>query len=131
MPRLRIDPALPAPLWSQIEEGMRLLVASGGLGPGAPAPSVRELARTLRVNPATVVRAYQRLIEQGVLESRRGDGTYVSQAPPQPSRLARARGLSEAAERYVSQAALVGASRKEAEAALRAAWGRNRGEERP
>ena len=77
-PHLRVDPAAAAPLWSQIEEGVRRLVASGTLAPGAAVPSVRDLARDLRVNPATVSKAYQRLTDAGVLEVRRGDGTYVS-----------------------------------------------------
>ncbi len=60
MPTLRIDPALPVPLWSQIEDGLRRRIATGALAPGAAMPSVRELAAELRINPATVVRAYQR-----------------------------------------------------------------------
>ena len=78
MPHLRIDPADATPIWSQIEEGLRRLVASGALAPGAAVPSVRDLARDLRINPATVAKAYQRLTEAGVLTVRRGDGTYVA-----------------------------------------------------
>jgi GntR family transcriptional regulator len=57
MAGLRIDPSDATPIWSQIEEGLRRLVASGALGPGAVVPSVRDLARELRVNPATVAKA--------------------------------------------------------------------------
>ena len=48
----------PAPIWRQIEEGVRRLIALGALQPGAPVPSVRDLAKDLRVNPNTVARAY-------------------------------------------------------------------------
>ena len=83
---LHVDSADAAPIWSQIEQGVRRLVASGSLGAGSPMPSVRDLARELRVNPATVSKAYQRLTEAGLLEVRRGDGTYVAAEPPSLSR---------------------------------------------
>ena len=122
MPALRIDPADPAPIWSQIEEGVRRLVASGAWRPDAAVPSVRELAKELRINPATVARAYQRLAEAGVLEVRRGDGTYVASAPPSLSKSRRARELGEAAMRYASLAVTLGVDRDEADTALEAAW---------
>jgi GntR family transcriptional regulator len=119
---LRVDPAAPVPLWSQIEDAMRRLVASGALGPGAGVPSVRDLARDLRVNPATVSKAYQRLADAGVLEVRRGDGTYVATDPPSVSRAERSRTLLESGLRFASVAATLGATRDEAMDALRAAW---------
>jgi GntR family transcriptional regulator len=119
---LRVDPAAAAPLWSQIEEGVRRLVASGTLAAGAVVPSVRDLARDLRVNPATVSKAYQRLTDAGVLEVRRGDGTYVSTTAPALSRGQRSRALREAALGYASVAATFGASRDEALDELRSAW---------
>ena len=73
-----INTADPAPIWKQIEEGMRRLIALGALKPGAAVPSMRDLARDLRVNPNTVARAYQRLTEAGVLAVRRGEGTFVA-----------------------------------------------------
>ena len=78
-----IKPADAAPIWRQIEEGMRRLITVGALVPGAAVPSVRDLARDLRVNPATVSRAYQRLTDAGVLSVKRGDGTYVADEPAQ------------------------------------------------
>ncbi len=119
---LQIDPSDATPIWSQIEEGIRRLVASGALAPGAAVPSVRDLARELTVNPATVARAYQRLAEAGVLTVRRGDGTYVADAPPAMSRSERSRILRDAASRYAGLAATLGASRDEAAEALLAAW---------
>jgi GntR family transcriptional regulator len=119
---LRLEPSDPAPIWSQIEEGVRRLVASGSLKPGGVVPSVRDLARELNVNPATVAKAYQRLTEAGVLTVRRGDGTYVSDAPPAMSRAERARILREAAARYASVAATLGVAQDEAAKALADAW---------
>jgi GntR family transcriptional regulator len=122
MTALRIDPKDPAPIWSQIEEGVRRLVASSALAPGAAIPSVRDLARELNVNPATVAKAYQRLTEAGVLEVRRGDGTYVAQAPPPMSRSERSKILRDAATRYASLASTLGIDEDEAAKALVAAW---------
>ena len=122
MAGLRIDPSDATPIWSQIEEGLRRLVASGALGPGALVPSVRDLARELRVNPATVAKAYQRLSDAGVLSVRRGDGTYVADAPPAMSRSERTRILREAASRYANLASTLGVTQGDAEDALRAAW---------
>src|SRR5258708_21377098 len=81
-PRIRVDPELANPIWSQIEEGVRHLVASGALAPGAALPSVRDLARDQRINPNTVAKAYQRLAEAGGLETRPGEGTVAAERPP-------------------------------------------------
>ena len=119
---LRIDPTDATPIWSQIEEGLRRLVASGALAPGEVVPSVRDLARELRINPATVAKAYQRLTDAGVLTVRRGDGTYVAEKPPAMSKAERARLLREAAVRYASLAATAGVTAEDAVAAVEAAW---------
>lgn len=120
--KLRVDPTLPVPIWSQIENGVRHLVASGALMPGDPLPSVRDLAREQRINPNTVAKAYQRLAEAGVLETRRGEGTFVAEKPPALPAGEKDRVLREAASRYASFASTVGATRPEALAALQTAW---------
>lgn len=119
---LRIDPADPRPIWRQIEESVRHLVASGALAAGASVPSVRDLARDLQVNPATVSKAYQRLTDAGVLTVRRGEGTYVSDAPPDLPATERSRKLQVGALRYASLAATLGASREESREMLEEAW---------
>jgi GntR family transcriptional regulator len=118
---LRIDPRDPVPIWRQIEEGVRRLVASGALRAAGPVPSVRDLAKELQVNPMTVSKAYQRLADAGVLEVRRGEGTFVASAPPSLARGERARTLRQAASRYVAVAMTLGASREEVLEELRGA----------
>ena len=119
---LRVDPSDSTPLWSQIEEGVRRLVASGALAAGKAVPSVRDLARDLSVNPATVAKAYQRLTEAGVLIVKRGEGTFVADSPPPMPRGERHRTLREGATRYASLAVTIGADTGEAAEALKAAW---------
>ena len=109
-----IHAADPAPIWKQIEEGMRRLIALGALKAGAPVPSVRDLARDLRVNPNTVARAYQRLTEGGVLAVRRGEGTFVADQPAQPRKSEKQDMLRDAAMRFVSAAVAAGADLQEA-----------------
>jgi len=121
-PPLRIDPHDARPIWRQIEEGVQHLVARGALVSGAAVPSVRDLARDLQVNPATVFKAYQRLTDAGVLTVRRGEGTFVAEAPPAVSDTLRTDRLREEAMRYASVAVTLGASREEAVAVLDAAW---------
>ncbi len=117
-----INPADPAPIWKQIEEGMRRLIALGALKPGAPVPSMRDLARDLRVNPNTVSRAYQRLTEGGVLAVRRGEGTFVADQPAQPRKSEKHEMLRDAALRYVSAVVATGAELNEAVEAVESAY---------
>ena len=121
-PMLRVNPAEAAPIWRQIEEGVRRLVASGQLRPGQSVPSVRDLARDLRVNPATVSKAYQHLTDAGLLDVRRGEGTFVAEAPPSMRKAERREALREGAERYASLAVTIGASRGDASEELGRAW---------
>jgi GntR family transcriptional regulator len=72
-----IDPRSPTPLYEQIAARVRVAVAAGELRIGDSLPSVRSLARQLRVNPATVVQAYRDLASDGFVEIRHGQGTFV------------------------------------------------------
>lgn len=110
----RVDAKDAVPLWRQIELGMQRLVGSGGLVPGTAVPSVRELAQELGVNPMTVSKAYQKLAEAGVLEVRRGEGTFVPMSPPALARGERLRALREQAARLASVALTLGVSEREA-----------------
>ena len=109
-----INPSDGAPIWRQIEEGMRRMISLGTLAPGAGVPSVRDLAQQLRVNPNTVARAYQRLTDEGVLAVRRGEGTFVSDAPKQMKKSEKTEALRDAAVRYAGTALAVGAALDEA-----------------
>ena len=111
---LRIDPRDAVPIWKQIEDGIRRVIAKGGLLPGAAVPSVRSLAGELLVNPATVAKAYQRLADAGVLVVQRGEGTFVADAPPAITRGERAGLLREAAHRYAGLVVTMGVPAAEA-----------------
>jgi GntR family transcriptional regulator len=69
----------PVPIFEQIKLGLRGQVAKGFLKPGDQVPGIRSMAEKLSVNPNTISRAYRELILEGFLESRRGEGHFVSQ----------------------------------------------------
>lgn len=119
---LDIDPAAAAPIWRQIEDGMRRLVASGRLAADAAVPSVRELAKALRVNPATVSKAYRRLTDAGLLAVRRGEGTFVAELSAAALIELRRRLLADSAEDYVRTATSIGAGQDEALHAVDKSW---------
>jgi GntR family transcriptional regulator len=119
---LEVDTTSAVPIWRQIEEGMRRMVASERLAPGSVVPSVRELAKALRVNPATVSKAYRRLTESGLLTVRRGEGTFVGELEPEELEEQRRLLLIDGATSYVRVAASMGASRDEATRAVRERW---------
>ena len=77
-----IDPRSPVPLWEQIAGRVRVAIAAAELLPGEALPSVRGLARRLRVNPATVAQAYKELAREGFAETRHGAGTFVKEVAP-------------------------------------------------
>jgi len=77
---LSVDPRDPRPVFRQIADEVQRCVAIGVLKPGEPLPAVRTLASELRVNPNTVQHAYRTLEQDGLVEVRRGLGTFVAQA---------------------------------------------------
>ena len=77
---ISVDANDPRPIYIQIIDEMRRALVVGTLAPDDPLPSVRQLAAVLRVNPNTVSQAYRELERHGVVEVRRGQGTYVVQA---------------------------------------------------
>ena len=119
---LEIDPASAVPIWRQIEDGMRRLVVSERLAPDSVVPSVRELARALRVNPATVSKAYRRLTEAGLLTVRRGEGTFVGELASDQLEKERLLLLTDGAASFIRVATSVGASRDEATRAVLESW---------
>jgi len=75
---LRIEKGSSVPISRQIADQIASLCASGGVKPGDRMPSVRELARELAVNQNTVLRVYERLCGEGLLEMRHGQGTFAT-----------------------------------------------------
>jgi GntR family transcriptional regulator len=76
-----IDTRDSTPIYAQIERGLRAAIAAGRLRVGDQLPTVRQLAVELRVNANTVARVYADLEHEGVLETRRGVGSFVSATP--------------------------------------------------
>src|SRR5260221_12551377 len=75
-----IDAKDSTPIYAQLDRGLRAAIASGRLSPGDQLPTVRQLAVDLRINANTVARVYADLERAGVLETRRGVGSFVSAA---------------------------------------------------
>ncbi len=119
---LKINFTDAVPIWKQIEDEMRRLIASEKLLPGHPVPSVRELAKELRINPATVAKAYQSLVDERLLQVKRGDGTYVADELPSISRSERQKHLRQGATRYASVALQFGADLDAATAELESSY---------
>jgi len=67
------------PIFKQIVDGIRLEIATGKLSPGSKLPSYRGLAMQLMINPNTVAKAYAELSSQGLIESKKGLGIFVSE----------------------------------------------------
>ena len=74
---IRIERGSSTPISRQIMEQIRAHCLSGSLKPGDSLPSVRKLAQRLTVNVNTVVRVYERLSSEGLVEMRHGEGTFV------------------------------------------------------
>jgi GntR family transcriptional regulator len=77
-----VDAADPTPIYAQLERSIRSAIATGQLRPGDQLPTVRQLAVDLVVNANTVARVYAELERAGVLETRRGVGTFIGAGDP-------------------------------------------------
>jgi GntR family transcriptional regulator len=78
--QLQISTSDGVPIYQQIVNQVRYLIAAGRLKPGEELPPIRVLAEQLTVNPNTVARAYLELERAGAVTKRHGAGTYVSEA---------------------------------------------------
>jgi GntR family transcriptional regulator len=74
---LQIDSKSGIPIYLQLIEQIKHLVASGKLNEGEQLPTVRQLAVDLEINPNTVAKSYAELERQGIIERRQGIGTFV------------------------------------------------------
>lgn len=78
----------PKPIYEQITNNLRRLIASGGIAPGERLPSVRELATRLTINPNTIQRAYRQLEQEGYIVSLPGKGCFAAEgSAPRQDRL--------------------------------------------
>lgn len=99
------------PIYAQLEQTIRFAIATGKLRVGERLPTVRQLAVDLRVNANTVAKVYAELERAGVLETRRGAGTFVSENHVQAaSRGDQHQRLKDLADRFISEAAAHGFS---------------------
>ena len=80
--RIRVETSSGMPITRQIAAQIRAQCASGKLRPGERLPSVRALAADLAVNQNTILRVYERLTAEGLLQRRHGDGTFVANHVP-------------------------------------------------
>jgi GntR family transcriptional regulator len=108
------------PIFEQIGKNVREQLARGDLRPGDKLPSARDLAATLSVNPNTIVHAYGELEAQGIIEKRRGLGTFIREDAPVETM--RKDMLKEIAETFVDEVRRLGVESDEAMAALKEAW---------
>jgi len=102
--QLRISVQDGAPIYQQIVEQVKYLVAAGRLKPGEDVPPIRVLAEQLRINPNTVARAYLELEREGVVHMRQGFGTTVAAGKPVLPRCEKLRLLAEPADVLLTHA---------------------------
>ena len=114
---LVLDDRSPVPVYVQLAEQVLHALARGTLKNGDRLPAVREVATSLGVNPNTVNRAYSELERDGVLETKRGRGTFVAKGGRGRAKPARGQ-LDELAERYVARARSLGFEREHIGAAV-------------
>ena len=110
-----INPKDPTPIYAQLEQAIRLAIATGQLDIGDRLPTVRQLAVDLRINANTVAKVYGELERQGVVETRRGVGTFVALLQDQEtSNSERERHLTTLGDRYLAEARTLGFTAREA-----------------
>jgi GntR family transcriptional regulator len=80
---LTVDPRDSTPIYAQLERGVRAAIATGRLRPGDQLPTVRQMAVDLQVNANTVARVYAELERSGVIETKRGVGSFITASPAQ------------------------------------------------
>ncbi len=102
--QLRISIDGGAPIYQQIVEQVKRLIAGGRLQSGCDIPPIRVLAEQLRINPNTVARAYLELQREGVIVTRQGSGTVVAESKPTMPRKEKLKILARSADLLLTDA---------------------------
>lgn len=111
--RIRVETSSGMPITRQIAAQIRTQCASGALKPGDRLPSVRALAAELAVNQNTILRVYERLTAEGLLQRRHGDGTFVADHVPTGQMRTQRELLREQIARTVEMARTLGVQPEE------------------
>lgn len=109
----QIDPSSRLPIYRQLREQIREAVARGRLSSEQRMPSVRDLSRSLVVNPNTIAKVYTELEREGVLNTRPGLGVFVAQPKAEVTRKVRRQRLVEMLDRFLTDAVHLGFSAEE------------------
>ncbi len=106
----RIDPSSRLPIYRQLRNQFREAVARGSLRPEERLPSVRELSRTLVVNPNTIARVYTELEREGLLNTRPGLGVFVAEPKAELTKRVRKERLQKLLDGFLTEAVHLGFS---------------------
>ena len=110
---LHLDHHSGEPIYRQIVEAVKYRIASGRLGEGAKMPSIRVLAGELKINPRTVVKAYEELQHAGLVVMKQGQGVFVATNRQGIPAKARRKAVAEMARRLLAEGSRLGADRDE------------------
>jgi GntR family transcriptional regulator len=111
---LELDFRSGIPIYLQVVERIKEMIADRRIRPGDQLPTVRALATNLRVNFNTVARAYRILDEAGIISTQQGRGTYILEMPPpETTEAIRRSTLETLTDRYLADGERLGFSSKE------------------
>lgn len=120
--RIRVETSSGMPITRQIAAQIRAQCASEALKPGDQLPSVRALAAELAVNQNTILRVYERLTTEGLLERRHGEGTFVADQVPSGQMKAQRRVLCQQITQAAELAKTLGMDVEEVHRLLDEIW---------
>ncbi len=104
--QIKIDLRSKIPIYVQVMDEIKHMIATGTLKPGDQLPTVRQLAADLRVNFNTIARAYRLLDEAGLISTQHGRGTYILSPPSEEnSDRLRRQDIEWLTRRYLNDAA--------------------------
>ena len=117
--RIQIDKTSRVPIHDQIQEQIKGLIHAGQIKAGDQLPTMRELSIELAVNFNTVAHAYRELDGEGVITTRRGEGTFVASTPGAAEmRRLRQKKLRDLVSALFGEAARLGYSKEEVRQAV-------------
>jgi GntR family transcriptional regulator len=111
---IQVDPSDATPIYAQLDRAIRVAIATGKMRAGEQLPTVRQLAVDLRVNANTVARVYLALERDGIVATKRGVGTFINDTPRAAQAPHRDRQLRGLADRFLTDAAAIGYTPREA-----------------